>query len=99
MAPATVYRALHRLIEIGHVHRLESLNAYVACTHGQCQEHSSTMFAICNECGNVEELADPSVTAPAVKWAKANTFVLNSITFELRGICESCRETGAQSHA
>ena len=30
-APTTVYRALSRLIADGAVHRLESLNAYVAC--------------------------------------------------------------------
>ena len=32
-APPTVYRALGRLIEAGLVHRLELLNAFVACTH------------------------------------------------------------------
>ena len=30
-APPTVYRALEQLVEQGRVHRLESMNAYVAC--------------------------------------------------------------------
>ena len=32
-APPTVYRALKRLIEEDLVHRLESRNAFLACTH------------------------------------------------------------------
>lgn len=90
VAPATVYRALKRLMGIGHVHRLESLNAYVACHHDTCHAHTSSMFAICDDCGNVEELSDPDVTAPALKWAKANTFTVQSMTFELRGTCAQC---------
>ena len=40
IAPPTVYRALAALIESGQVHRLESLNAYVAC---QREDSSSTI--------------------------------------------------------
>jgi len=32
-APLQVYRALDKLVETGMVHRLESLNAFVACSH------------------------------------------------------------------
>ena len=32
-APLQVYRALDKLVEAGLVHRLESLNAFVACAH------------------------------------------------------------------
>lgn len=90
VAPATVYRALQRLMEHGHVHRLESLNAYLACRHSECHEHTSSMFAICDDCGSVEELADSAITAPALKWAKKNSFALQSMTFELRGTCAQC---------
>ncbi len=90
VAPATVYRALQRLIDKGHVHRLESLNAFLACSHHECHEHTSSMFAICDDCGNVEELSDPAVTLPALKWAKANAFALQSTMFELRGTCAQC---------
>lgn len=90
VAPATVYRALQRLMEHGYVHRLESLNAYLACSHSDCHEHTSSMFAICDDCGSVEELTDSAITAPALKWAKKNSFALQSMTYELRGICAQC---------
>ena len=32
-APLQVYRALEKLLEFGLVHRLESINAFVACAH------------------------------------------------------------------
>jgi len=36
IAPPTVYRALTALEEKGQIHRLESINAFVAC---QCDQH------------------------------------------------------------
>lgn len=95
VAPATVYRALQRLMDHGHVHRLESLNAYLACRHSACHEHASSMFAICDDCGSVVELTDNAMTAPALKWAKRNSFALHAMTYELRGTCAHC---AAQSH-
>jgi Fur family zinc uptake transcriptional regulator len=91
-APPTVYRALNRLIALGHIHRLESLNAYIACRHGHCATQGSTAFAICDDCGQVEEIGEPKVTGSARTWANKNDFSLKSVTFELRGQCRSCRE-------
>ena len=44
-APPTVYRALNRLMRDGLAHRLESMNAYVACADPQ-DRHDSAIFAI-----------------------------------------------------
>ena len=46
-APPTVYRALKRLIEESLVHRLESRNAFLACTHPTKIMHGlSSQFAL-----------------------------------------------------
>lgn len=90
-APTTIYRALDQLIAGGRVHRLETLHAYIACTRGDCQHRSDAVFAICDDCGRVEELSDSTVASAAANWAKANTFKLSTTTFELRGICGACR--------
>ena len=50
-APPTVYRALQRLIGDGLAHRLESLNAFVACNHPH--HPGKAVFAICDACGTV----------------------------------------------
>ena len=90
-APPTVYRALNKLLALGYVHRLESLNAYVACTHACGTGHANAAFAICDDCGEVEEILEPKVTSGARSWAKMNEFSLTSVTFELHGQCRSCR--------
>jgi Fur family transcriptional regulator, zinc uptake regulator len=41
-APLQVYRALDKLVAQGRVHRLDSISAFVACQHPECEgvEHS-----------------------------------------------------------
>jgi Fe2+ or Zn2+ uptake regulation protein len=53
LAPQTVYRSLDRLIADGQAHRLESLNAFVACRHPA--HEGAAVFAICDDCGIVTE--------------------------------------------
>lgn len=90
-APATVYRALQRLIKLGLAHRLETLNAFVACADGEhCAATSSVVFAICDDCGRVEEISQIDMTPSVGTWAKASRFNVRSMTFELRGQCSSC---------
>lgn len=91
-APPTVYRALTRLVDEKRAHRLESLNAFVACTH----DHSpgaSAVFAICDNCGNVDELVDNDVAAKLARRAAAKSFTVKSTTIELRGTCGECRDS------
>ena len=57
--PPTIYRALEFLERQGFAHRIESLNAYVACRRG-ARIHP-TAFLICDCCGataEVESAAD-----------------------------------------
>jgi Fur family zinc uptake transcriptional regulator len=49
-APLQVYRALDKLVERGLAHRLESLNAFVACADEHCHRKGLIAFAICANC-------------------------------------------------
>ncbi len=51
--PPTVYRALEFLAGLGLVHRVEALNAYIACDHSQ-GGHIAEFF-ICEKCENLQE--------------------------------------------
>src|SRR5690606_23348370 len=53
-APVQVYRALKKLERLGLVHRIEALNAFVACTHGRHRAHRPG-FVICRACGSTRE--------------------------------------------
>lgn len=89
-APLQVYRALDRLKEQGMVHRLESLNAFVACSHSQCHTDGIISFAICDTCDNVLEFSDDVVTERLGTWSKAKGFRPTNTSIEIRGTCEAC---------
>lgn len=90
-APLQVYRALDKLVEFGLVHRLESLNAFVACRHPGCDDHQFTAFMICDDCGGVIEIADTVLARRLTGLAQDANFVLEKSTVELRGLCAACR--------
>ncbi|MDR5902102.1 MULTISPECIES: transcriptional repressor [Halomonas] len=89
--PPTVYRALEFLIDQGLVHRIESLNAYVACP---CPEHShGFQLLICRLCGRVEELHLEDVNAQLADCAQQLGFRVERQTIELLGRCDACGDT------
>ena len=86
--PPTVYRALEFLSRQGFAHRIESLNAYMACRFGG--ETHTAAFLICGCCGETQEIEGiaPSNLDAA---AKAAAYVLSHITVEARGLCSACQ--------
>lgn len=90
-APPTVYRALNRLIADGLAHRLESLNAFVACKHPS--HRGNVVFAICEECGSVTEFDEPAAVERLAAWAAKAKFAVREMTLELRGLCLACTPT------
>jgi Fur family zinc uptake transcriptional regulator len=88
LAPQTVYRALDRLIATGAAHRLETLNAFVACSH--TRHEGRAVFAICESCGTVDEFDEPKAVDCLAAWAKRAKFSVREMTLELRGRCSDC---------
>ncbi len=89
-APLQVYRALEKLLGFGLVHRLESLNAFVACAHPHCHAHGLIAFAICEDCGQVDEFSDAVVRERLGAWSAENGFKAEKTTIEIRGHCVNC---------
>lgn len=88
-APPTVYRALDFLIEIGLVHRIESMNAYVGCTHPD--DRHTGQFLICEGCGAAAELDDPAIDDAIKRSAGALGFLAQRQMIEISGLCPDCR--------
>jgi Fur family transcriptional regulator, zinc uptake regulator len=91
-APLQVYRALDKLIESGLVHRLESLNAFVACAHQHCHDDCASAFAICEKCGSVTEFSDDAVMERLRGWSGKAKFAPSKMVVEVRGVCAACAE-------
>jgi Fur family transcriptional regulator, zinc uptake regulator len=91
-APLQVYRALDKLLDYGMVHRLESINAFVACAHPHTHSHGHGMiaFAICEKCGQVSEFSDDVITDRVREWTSSNGFKQSKTTIEIRGVCANC---------
>jgi len=85
--PPTVYRALEFLSKQGFAHRIESLNAYVACRRGE-GGHAAA-FLICDCCGATREFA--SSATPFEALGDAAGYALTGVTIEAHGLCADCR--------
>ncbi len=86
--PPTVYRALDFLQEVGLAHKIESLNAYVACGH---TSHShSAVFLICETCHGAEELHAVGTSEALAEETAAAGFAIERAVIEVRGQCRKC---------
>ena len=99
-APLTVYRALDRLIAAGKVHRIESLNAFVACRNGEHhhdhdddpQSRRTVAFTICDRCGTVNEFVDAELFQRLDRGLATMRFAPRTSAIEVHGLCATCTE-------
>ncbi len=89
-APLQVYRALDKLIAAGLIHRIESLNAFVACASPLCHGRGAAVFMLCDACGTVEEFSDAAVATCLDRVCASRGFSSTKRTVELHGRCATC---------
>ncbi len=95
--PPTVYRALDFLLELGLIHRLATLNAYIGCPFPDSVH--SDYFLLCRDCGSVAECSAESVNKAIISTAERAGFLVESQTVEILGVCTPCREKNQQAHS
>jgi Fur family zinc uptake transcriptional regulator len=89
--PPVAYRALSFLVEQGFAHRVERLNAFVACAHPGAAHDPA--FMICRACGTI---AEARATSRALTEAAAdNGFRLEQTVIEAEGLCPACQNDAA----
>ncbi len=86
--PVTIYRALDFLMEAGLVHKVESLNAFIACLHAESQHKS--VILICTQCHNAYEMDAEPIYEQLFALSKSIQFTPHYLTLELQGICSHC---------
>lgn len=101
--PPVAYRALDFLIAAGFVHKVERLNAYVACCHpedghGDAQGHQNgACFLICATCRKVAEVEDGALEIAVAQAAAGRGFAIRRTVLEIEGTCPACRGDGTAS--
>lgn len=96
-APTQIYRALKQLLDLQLIHRVESLNAFVAC----CKEHEEglSILAICDSCGQVQDIPAEDLVAQVAKEVGKKFPGLKELNIELKGVCEECTSEGSEVQA
>ena len=86
--PPVVYRALDFLVKNGLAHRIELLNAYIACAHlGRSHRPS---FLICRECRLVAEAETELAQGQLGDAAREAGFSIERMVVEVEGLCPAC---------
>lgn len=85
----TIYRALHKLEEMGWVYRIVSLNAYIVCNPPQ---RGITAVMICNQCHQVSLVRDGSLDALFRQISHEHAFQHEGQVVEMSGVCRNCQD-------
>lgn len=93
----SVYRMLNFLKENELVHRLETTNQYLPCSHISCQHaHEVPQFLICDSCHTVDEVG---IRKEILRELSSNIedtgFALARQQLEFHGLCRDCQQTAA----
>ena len=86
--PPSVYRSLEFLLEMGLAHKIESLNAFIACGHWG--HGHAAVFLICDQCGSTSELHAEKIMETLSREVSGTRFRMRSAVMEARGVCASC---------
>lgn len=95
--PPAAYRALDFLVANGFAHRVERLNAFIACAHPG--EAHIPAFLICRACNRVAETVALPARAQLVAAAAAAGFEIERVFVEAEGLCAACRGKGLAADA
>ena len=86
--PPVAYRALDFLMGQGFVHKVERLNAFVACMYPH--EAHTPAFLVCRNCRAVTETCAPPSPAALLREARAAGFAIERSVVEAEGLCRRC---------
>lgn len=90
--PPVAYRCLDFLVTHGFAHRIERLNAFIACA--QPHDDHLPVFLICRLCDSVAETGASTSRGGLVGVAKDTGFKVEQTVVEAIGVCPECQTEG-----
>jgi len=87
--PPTIYRAIDFWIEHGFIHKIVSLNKYIACNHvHDARQATKTTILICNKCSYIEEIC---LVLSIDSLFEEKGFDAQQVLIEAKGLCLNCK--------
>ena len=86
--PPVAYRALDFLTANGLAHKVEKLNAFIACTRPSKQHMPG--FLICRICSSVAETSLNTAKSALGQVAREAKFSIEQFVMESEGVCSGC---------
>ena len=96
LTPASIYRTLEFLLDQGLVHKVGSLNAFVACAQTCHERHAPAFMLVCPGCRKSREIDNPGLYRAIFSTMQQQGFQLQGDTVELTGICPRCAQGGTE---
>lgn len=88
--PPVAYRALDFLVVNGLAHKIERLNAFIACS--QPDNTHTPAFMICRLCDAVAETQSSPARGALGDAARATGFTIEKTVVEAEGVCPTCSD-------
>ena len=92
--PPVAYRALDFLVKHGFAHKVEAMNAYVACSHPGAQHVPA--FLICRQCSTVQETQIEPMQNGLGDAAHDAGFAIERAVVEAQGLCPLCQQSAPE---
>jgi Fur family zinc uptake transcriptional regulator len=90
ITPATVYRILDFLVGRGLVHKVNAINAYVACSERGAPPAHQPLLLVCPSCQKTTEINDPDLSSLLFSKLAGLGHSMEGGSVEVRGRCGFC---------
>ncbi|MDR2199611.1 MAG: transcriptional repressor [Deltaproteobacteria bacterium] len=97
LTPSSVYRTLEFFIRKGLVHRVSSLNSYVACADGGSLHNP--VLLVCPDCQAITEINDEALNYSIFSRLNRLGFSARMASVEVTGLCEKCQKEPSEKGA
>ncbi|MFT4171568.1 MAG: Fur family transcriptional regulator [Rhodocyclaceae bacterium] len=91
VAPTTVYRALDFLIEHELAHRIDALNAFIACHGSRGHDTHHALMVVCERCERATEVHDDEAYSWVAKRLTKAGLGFAQTRIEIKGVCQACK--------
>jgi Fur family zinc uptake transcriptional regulator len=88
--PITIYRTLDFLLTNKLIHKLETQNSFIPCSHPQSTEHHC-YFIVCLKCNKVVEGCEDDLLKAIFNSLGDRHFIPSKIVLEIQGVCIDCQ--------